>query len=129
MAEAIPYVAVQQDQHGQGNQAAQTTKPRRVEALDAFRGLTVCVMILVDNAGGAFPEIDHSPWNGITLADTVMPSFDFIVGCSIALSFSKFHKDPGSIWVGFKKATKRFIKIFFSWNVYARWKKALLTTT
>ena len=113
MAEAIPYVAVQQDQHGQGNQAAQTTKPRRVEALDAFRGLTVCVMILVDNAGGAFPEIDHSPWNGITLADTVMPSFDFIVGCSIALSFSKFHKDPGSIWVGFKKATERFIKIFF----------------
>ena len=85
MAESIPYVAVQQDQHGQGKR-----RNNQVEAsgsVDAFRGLTVCVMILVDNAGGAFPEIDHSPWDGITLADTVMPSFDFIVGCSIALSF------------------------------------------
>ena len=48
------------------------------------------VFTAVDDAGEAFPPIDHSPWNGIRLADFVMPFFDFIVGVSLALSFKKF---------------------------------------
>ena len=44
------------------------------------------LMILVDDAGGAYPRIDHSPWNGCTLADFVMPFFLFIVGVAIALA-------------------------------------------
>lgn len=44
-------------------------------------------MILVDDAGGAFPVINHSPWFGVTLADFVMPFFLFGVGVSIALVF------------------------------------------
>jgi len=43
-------------------------------------------MVLVDDAGGAYPQIDHSPWNGCTLADFVMPFFLFIVGVAIALA-------------------------------------------
>jgi heparan-alpha-glucosaminide N-acetyltransferase len=43
-------------------------------------------MILVDDAGGVYPRIDHSPWNGCTLADFVMPFFLFIVGVAIALA-------------------------------------------
>ena len=43
-------------------------------------------MILVDDAGEAYPDIDHSPWNGCTLADFVMPFFLFIVGVAIALA-------------------------------------------
>lgn len=43
-------------------------------------------MVLVDDAGGAYPRIDHSPWNGCTLADFVMPFFLFIVGAAIALA-------------------------------------------
>ena len=43
-------------------------------------------MILVDDAGGAYARIDHSPWNGCTLADFVMPFFLFIVGVAIALA-------------------------------------------
>ena len=113
MSDQIPLFQVQDEQNKKDNYGTSGTKSKRIEALDAFRGLTVIVMIFVDNAGGAFPQIDHSPWNGITLADTVMPSFDFIVGCSVALSFSKFHRDADSISVGFKKATMRFFKIFF----------------
>ena len=63
---------------------------KRVVALDAFRGFNVMLMITVDNLGGAFPFIDHSPWSGVALADFVMPWFDFMVGVSIALSFKKF---------------------------------------
>ena len=43
-------------------------------------------MILVDDAGGVYSRIDHSPWNGCTLADFVMPFFLFIVGVAIALA-------------------------------------------
>lgn len=41
---------------------------KRVASLDVFRGLTVLLMIFVDDVGGAYPRIDHAPWNGLTLA-------------------------------------------------------------
>lgn len=44
-------------------------------------------MILVDDAGKAFPSINHSPWFGVTLADFVMPAFLFVVGASVSLVF------------------------------------------
>lgn len=47
-------------------------------------------MILVDDAGGAFPSINHSPWFGVTLADFVMPFFLFSVGISVSLVFKVF---------------------------------------
>lgn len=106
---------------------------QRVMALDAFRGFNVMLMILVDNAGGSFPLIDHSPWDGATLADMVMPWFDFMVGVSIALSFKQFvtpslpssHLPRTNVALnakprgdttrgaGFQKSTWRFLKIFF----------------
>jgi heparan-alpha-glucosaminide N-acetyltransferase len=36
-------------------------------------------MILVDDAGGVYERIDHSPWDGCTLVD-------FIVGVAIAFA-------------------------------------------
>lgn len=44
-------------------------------------------MILVDDAGDFLPSINHSPWNGVTLADFVMPFFLFIVGVALALAY------------------------------------------
>lgn len=44
-------------------------------------------MIVVDHAGGIFPAINHSPWDGLTLADYVMPFFLFIVGVSLGLGY------------------------------------------
>ncbi|KAL7112564.1 hypothetical protein ACP275_04G010000 [Erythranthe tilingii] len=61
----------------------------RLVSLDVFRGLTVSLMILVDDAGKAFPSINHAPWFGVTLADFVMPFFLFGVGVSISLVFKK----------------------------------------
>ncbi|GJT95215.1 hypothetical protein Tco_1090733 [Tanacetum coccineum] len=62
------------------------TKTNRVASVDIFRGLTVALMILVDDAGGEWPVIGHAPWNGCNLADFVMPFFLFIVGMAIALA-------------------------------------------
>jgi predicted acyltransferase len=45
------------------------------------------LMMLVDYAGVVFPFICHSPWNGVHLADFVMPFFLFIAGVSLALGY------------------------------------------
>jgi predicted acyltransferase len=65
-------------------------KTSRLLSLDVLRGLTVAVMILVNNAGDgsiSYAQLRHSAWNGCTLTDVVFPLFLFIVGASIALSF------------------------------------------
>ena len=63
---------------------------QRLLSLDVLRGLTVALMILVNNAGDgnvSYPQLRHSVWNGCTLTDVVFPTFLFIVGASIALAF------------------------------------------
>ncbi|XP_057964319.1 uncharacterized protein LOC131155302 [Malania oleifera] len=87
------------------NSSAQS---QRLVSLDVFRGLTVALMILVDDAGGAFPAINHSPWFGVTLADFVMPFFLFGVGVSISLVFKKISSKPKAT----KKVILRTIKLF-----------------
>lgn len=53
-------------------------------------------MIIVDDAGGIIPAINHSPWNGLTLADFVMPFFLFMVGVSLGLVYKVLN-----CWVSF----------------------------
>lgn len=65
---------------------------KRLSSLDAFRGLTICLMILVNyrgDAGAIFSFLEHAVWNGWTFADAVFPSFLFIVGVSLLFSFSE----------------------------------------
>ncbi|KAK9117777.1 hypothetical protein Sjap_016724 [Stephania japonica] len=87
----------------------QDASNRRLLSLDVFRGLTVGLMILVDDAGGVLPAINHSPWNGATLADFVMPFFLFIVGLSLGLAYKK----ASCRVLATKKATLRALKLFF----------------
>ncbi|KEH43211.1 heparan-alpha-glucosaminide N-acetyltransferase-like protein [Medicago truncatula] len=81
---------------------------QRLVSLDVFRGLTVALMILVDDVGRAFPSLNHSPWFGVTLADFVMPFFLFGVGVSIALVFKKVSSKQNAT----KKIISRTIKLF-----------------
>ncbi|XP_042398125.1 heparan-alpha-glucosaminide N-acetyltransferase-like [Zingiber officinale] len=81
---------------------------RRLASLDVFRGFTVALMILVDDAGGAFPSINHAPWFGVTLADFVMPFFLFGVGISVALVFKR---TPSKV-VATKKVLLRTTNLF-----------------
>lgn len=63
-----------------------THKGRRIDALDAFRGLTITGMIMVNYGGAGYMILEHKPWNGLTLADFVFPFFIFSMGASIAIS-------------------------------------------
>ncbi|GFQ02459.1 hepaRaN-alpha-glucosaminide n-acetyltransferase [Phtheirospermum japonicum] len=85
-----------------------TVTKQRLISLDVFRGLTVALMILVDDAGKAFPSINHAPWFGVTLADFVMPFFLFGVGVSVSLVF----KNVPNKLAATKKVVLRFIKLF-----------------
>ncbi|XP_048319199.2 uncharacterized protein LOC107424607 isoform X2 [Ziziphus jujuba] len=79
----------------------------RLISLDVFRGLTVALMIFVDDAGGVLPAVNHSPWNGLTLADFVMPFFLFIVGVSLSLTYKKLSCRADAT----RKATLRTLKL------------------
>jgi predicted acyltransferase len=61
-------------------------------SLDAFRGLTVAGMILVNNPGNwssVFESLTHADWNGCTLADLVFPFFIFILGAAMPFAFGR----------------------------------------
>ena len=57
--------------------------------MDVLRGITMATMVFVDMTGGHWPGIGHAPWNGVHLADFVMPYFLYLVGVSIAISFKE----------------------------------------
>src|ERR1022692_3291703 len=64
----------------------------RLVSLDAFRGATIALMVLVNNAGSgrdSYPQLEHAAWHGWTITDTVFPSFVWIVGVAITLSLGK----------------------------------------
>ncbi|OWZ15655.1 hypothetical protein PHMEG_00010670 [Phytophthora megakarya] len=63
-------------------------KPSRYEAVDAFRGLTLILMVFVNYGGGGFAIFTHSVWDGLTIADLVFPWFAWILGFSVFLSSS-----------------------------------------
>jgi predicted acyltransferase len=65
--------------------------PARLVSLDAFRGLTMLFMVLVNDGGGpvSYPPLEHSAWNGWTLTDTVFPSFLWIAGVAITLALGR----------------------------------------
>ena len=66
--------------------------PQRLVSLDAFRGLTMALMVLVNNAGSGrdcYAQLRHSDWHGWTITDTVFPTFVWIVGVAITLSLGK----------------------------------------
>jgi predicted acyltransferase len=63
----------------------------RLVSLDAFRGLTMLLMVMVNNAGSGaiYHQLSHAPWNGWTITDAVFPSFLWIVGVAITISLGK----------------------------------------
>jgi predicted acyltransferase len=66
-----------------------TAAPARVLSIDVLRGLTIALMILVNDPGDwahTYAQLDHAQWNGFTLTDLVFPNFLFMVGASIIFS-------------------------------------------
>jgi len=93
----------------------------RLASLDLFRGITIWFMCLVNHAGGSYEILEHALWNGLTIADFVMPFFLFIVGMAIALSFSKLKHGGQSRLSIFAKIIGRTAKLFFLGLIIQGW--------
>jgi len=90
-----------------------TATQQRFTALDVFRGMTICLMIIVNTPGNGdttFSPLKHASWNGFTPTDLVFPSFLFAVGNALSFVMKK--------WEGmtdaqvFLKIMKRTLIIF-----------------
>jgi predicted acyltransferase len=70
------------------NPALTPTPVQRFLSLDVLRGITIAFMIMVNNSGGsgAWAQMHHADWNGLTATDLVFPTFLFVVGASIVFA-------------------------------------------
>ncbi|MBG9375779.1 DUF5009 domain-containing protein [Panacibacter sp. DH6] len=67
---------------------------QRFTALDVFRGMTICLMIIVNTSGNGsttYAPLEHARWHGFTPTDLVFPSFMFAVGNAMSFVMSKWH--------------------------------------
>ena len=68
----------------------------RLVSLDAFRGLTIAGMTLVNNPGtwsSIYGPLKHAEWHGVTPTDYIFPFFLFIVGVAIPISLPRRVRD------------------------------------
>ena len=87
------------------NQIKRMTASKRFLALDVFRGMTICLMIIVNTPGNdmTFAPLQHAKWHGFTPTDLVFPSFLFAVGNALSFVMPK--------WAGMNQS-EILLKIF-----------------
>ena len=90
-------------------------KSERLVSLDVFRGITIGLMVLVNNPGTwshIYGPLKHAPWHGWTPTDFVFPFFLFIVGVAMTFSFDRRIKRGDSRLRLFEQVVRRTIIIF-----------------
>ena len=88
-------------------------RPERFLALDVFRGMTICFMIIVNTPGSGaapFAPLEHAAWHGFTPTDLVFPSFLFAVGNAMSFSLERYRQLGDAAF--FNKIIKRTLLIF-----------------
>ncbi|MCB0589116.1 MAG: DUF5009 domain-containing protein, partial [Phaeodactylibacter sp.] len=86
---------------------------KRFEALDAFRGMTIFLMIIVNTPGDwslTFSPLLHAQWHGFTPTDLVFPSFLFAVGNALFFVNRKWADKPFGAY--FVKILRRTLILF-----------------
>jgi len=68
------------------------SRPERMVSLDAFRGATMALMVLVNTPGDyahVYAPLEHAQWNGWTPTDLVFPSFMWIIGVAMTMVLAR----------------------------------------
>ncbi len=90
----------------------------RLVSLDAFRGITIAGMILVNNPGSwshIYPPLRHAEWHGWTPTDLIFPFFLFIVGVSMTFSLEKQLAHHDRKYVYLKILRRTLIILLLGW--------------
>jgi predicted acyltransferase len=85
----------------------------RYLSLDVLRGLTVCLMIVVNTPGSwsqIYAPFKHAAWHGFTVTDLVFPTFLFVVGNALSFGMHKLKAAGDAAFL--KKVFKRAGLIF-----------------
>ena len=104
-----------------------TAATQRFTALDVFRGLTICLMIIVNTPGNGdttYAPLHHAKWHGFTPTDLVFPSFLFAVGNAMSFVMKKWEGLSQStvLWKIFKRTFIIFLLGFLMyWFPFVRW--------
>lgn len=88
---------------------------RRLISLDAFRGMTIASMILVNSPDifrPVYSQLKHAHWNGWTFTDTIFPFFLFIMGVSIVFSTARRKESGLADWRLDLQVVKRTVILF-----------------
>lgn len=89
------------DMLGTMDSASQQPESARIQSIDIFRGLTMAVMIFVNDVA----SVKGLPWwtyhmpggqNGMTYVDVVFPAFLFILGMAIPLAVARRERKSGA---------------------------------
>jgi heparan-alpha-glucosaminide N-acetyltransferase len=105
---------------------------RRLLSLDAFRGLTMLLLIshgfgLYDafrgnpSASWIASQFDHATWVGCTFWDLIQPAFTFIVGVAMPLSLARRMQEGNSRSSLFKHVLWRAFFLLALSNVLSNW--------
>jgi predicted acyltransferase len=92
-----------------------TRSTERLLSVDAFRGITMVAMILVNNPGDrrtTYWPLEHAEWHGWTPTDLVFPFFLFIVGVAIVLALKRRVDDGAPRGPLVAKVVKRSLVLF-----------------
>ena len=60
------------------NETEDSKAKSRVRSVDTFRGITIALMIFVNDGAGGYWFFEHATWNGLQLADVVFPWYAHI---------------------------------------------------
>ncbi|RKS55360.1 putative acyltransferase [Gillisia mitskevichiae] len=89
-------------------------RSQRYLALDVLRGLTIALMVLVNNPGSwsnIYAPFKHAAWQGFTPTDLVFPTFLFVIGNAMSFSLRKYDEKSEEDFL--KKIFTRSLLIFF----------------
>jgi predicted acyltransferase len=116
---SVPMSTARQNSGGQAADRSAATpgiKAARLSALDAWRGLTILLMLLVNNValGGLTPrQLQHAPWGGgITLTDLVFPWFLSCAGAALPFSLAASRRAGFTGWLLARKLVVRTVLLY-----------------
>lgn len=91
----------------------------RVKSLDTFRGITIALMIFVNDGAGGYWFFEHAKWNGLQLADVVFPWFMWIMGVCVPMMVKSVNKRKVPMGIALINVFRRSMVLFllgFFWN-------------